>query len=272
MKSYFLLLCILSLSCLTHAQEPMKIKDWERPYFKESFYDPSIFLIVYGEFEVDFEIDGIGYQMKGIPEGIDLMQNGPDSHPEVLKDFLSGYLWEELQEKNIGLAELFEQSSQGFIIRGTAKDTNTLNYFRDIVGLSTYLLDKGGIGIYDPLMFRFWSKGEWKQKVVEGHEPKPREHVMILFSEEEGGTLWYHTRGMIKYGRPDLSVHGVKAEDEVAVQDLINRFIELQAFGGVIRDGQKIKMKTLPDGMWCENRGSFEDPDFNNKYVEIHWK
>ena len=94
---------------------------------------------------------------------------------------------------------------------------------------------------------------------------------MILFSEENG-SKWYHTRGLRKFGRPDLSIHDVPAKYEKQVTDLIERFIEFEGFGGIIPDGQKIKMKTLPEGMWCENKGDFEDPDFNNKHIEIYWR
>ena len=81
----------------------------------------------------------------------------------------------------------------------------------------------------------------------------------------------FHTRGMRKFGRPDLSVRGVNpAYQELAIE-LCNRFIELQAFGHVIPEGQKVRLKGLPDGMTCRHSGSFEDPDFNNTHVEIEW-
>ena len=45
-------------------------------------------------------------------------------------------------------------------------------------------------------------------------------------SEEPAGGRWYHSRGMLKFGRPDLSVHQVAAELESAAVDLSDRFIE----------------------------------------------
>jgi len=54
---------------------------------------------------------------------------------------------------------------------------------------------------------------------------------VILTSEEpDRPGLWYHTRGLRMFGRPDLSVRGVSPELEPAAQDLFNRFIEMQAF------------------------------------------
>jgi hypothetical protein len=92
---------------------------------------------------------------------------------------------------------------------------------------------------------------------------------VILVSEEPNGTEWVHTRGLRKFGRPDLSVHGVSLLNKPGVIDLCNRFIELQAFGGAILEGQEIRMQSLPPGMRCHRRGDVDDPDFNNVHVEI---
>jgi hypothetical protein len=75
---------------------------------------------------------------------------------------------------------------------------------------------------------------------------------------------------MRKFGRPDLSIHAVPPSHRDAVIDLCNRFIELQALGGLIPEGQVIKMDSLP-GMTCHHGGDLDDPDFNNVHVEVRW-
>ena len=100
---------------------------------------------------------------------------------------------------------------------------------------------------------------------------KRNSHVSILFSAEESGGLWFHTRGMRKFGRPDLSLHNVPDKYEKAAIELCNRFIELQAAGGRIPDGQEIQMPSLPGGLVCRHKGSLDDPDFNNVHVEIQF-
>ena len=84
-------------------------------------------------------------------------------------------------------------------------------------------------------------------------------------------TIWLHTRGLRKFGRPDISVRPVPLAYVEPVIGLLNRFIELQALGGLIADGQEIRMKDLPAGMICRHAGDLEDPDFNNVHVEIAW-
>ncbi len=92
---------------------------------------------------------------------------------------------------------------------------------------------------------------------------------MILVSEDTGGTEWIHTRGLRKSGRPDISVPKVPEVQKDAFIDLCNRFIELQAFGGIIPEGQEIRMRSLPAGLVCHHGGDLEDPDFNNVHVSI---
>jgi hypothetical protein len=76
---------------------------------------------------------------------------------------------------------------------------------------------------------------------------------------------------MRKFGRPDISVHGVVHKHADGVTLLIERFVEFQAFGGVIPEGETIRMQSLPPGGKCRHRGDLEDPDFNNVHVEIEW-
>jgi hypothetical protein len=63
----------------------------------------------------------------------------------------------------------------------------------------------------------------------------------------------------------------VPRTQQVAAIDLCNRFIQLQAQGALIAEGQEIRMDSLPAGLMCHHGGSVEDPDFNNVHVEIRW-
>ena len=146
-----------------------------------------------------------------------------------------------------------------------------LNCLRATPGLLTFLLNHGGIAVFDPWMFQWWGPEEWKERVFEPGGAVPRHHVIILTSEEPADPplTWFHTRGLRKFGRPDLSVHRVPQQYREAVIELCNRFIEFQAFGGVIGEGQQLRMRTLPKGMTCHLAGDLDDPEFNNVHGEI---
>ena len=168
------------------------------------------------------------------------------------------------------LAKRVSATEQCLVLRGVVPDPRTFDHFRDAVGLVTALLESSGIAVFDPHMFKWWSADEWRERAFEPAAPVPRHHVVILVSEApDGASRWYHTRGMLKFGRPDISVHGVTPELEPAVVDLCNRFIEMQALGGVVAEGQEVRMKALPPGWTYRHVDDLDDPDFNNWHVEI---
>ena len=248
------------------------IEDWERPYYEPGGGDAFLLYVVYGSVPQGFSLSGSKYRCDAIPEGIEISSYGPTSNPEVLDTFRSGYLWEQFQQTNSKLANEVAKQSECLIIQGTIADPPDLNYLRNVVGFITWCLDSGGVAVFDPQMFKWWTPEEWKEWMFEPAGAVPTHHLMILTSEDENGTEWFHTRGMRKFGRPDLSIHGVSAKLREAIIDLFNRFIEYQAFGGVIAEGQEIKVRSLPSGMTCTHQGDVDDPDFNNVHVEIKWK
>lgn len=252
---------------------PDQLPDWPRPHFKQPGGRPFLFFVVYGKFGSLPEMSASRYRSAGVPAGLDLSHYQAEQHRDVLANFREGYLWNDLRARNPELAARIVESKECLILRGEIEDCETLNYLRDSVGLLTFLLDNGGITVYDPMTFRWWEPEEWRNRIFHPAGPVPRHHVVILTSEESDPTLtWFHTRGMRKFGRPDLSIHRVRPEYNEAIIDLCNRFIELQAFGGIIEEGQPIRMKSLRRGMTCHHRGDLDDPDFNNVHVEIEWE
>jgi hypothetical protein len=247
------------------------LEDWPRPYIAAGGEKPFLFYVVFGCDTDELELSRSRHRCDAIPDDIEIHNYGPGVHPEVLDEFRQGYLWDELLRNDPVLAEAVAKQTRCTIVRGPVADDSTLNYFRNTIGLLTCLLDCGGVAIYDPQSLKWWSAETWRTAVFEPAAALPREHVVILVSDDAPGVQWLHTRGMRKFGRPDLSIHGVGADQLDAVLELLNRFIEFQAFGGVIPEGQEIRSKTLPSGMVCTHGGDLDDPDFNNVHVEIHW-
>lgn len=246
------------------------IVDWPRQHFTEPAGEPFLFYVAYGRLPQPLGLSASKYRCSGIPPRIDVMQYGPE-HADVVSSFRSDYLWEELKRRAPAFAASIAQQEHCVVIRGHLEDAGTLNDLRNVIGLLTCLLDSGCVALYDPQMFKWWSPDEWRRTVFDPGLAVPRAHVAILCSGEDGGTEWIHTRGMRKFGRPDLSVHRVPSTYRDAVIDLCNRFIELQAFGGTVAEGQTVRMQSLPPGITCHHCGSLDDPDFNNVHLEVEW-
>ncbi|HKV42059.1 MAG TPA: hypothetical protein VJX67_22835 [Blastocatellia bacterium] len=246
------------------------IPDWERPYFDPGGGNPFLYYTAFGNIP-EKSLPGQHYRCAGIPEGCDLRKYDRDRDPAVIEAFMDGYLWDWLRQERPSLARDVSAASMCLVLSGGPVDPRTLNYLRDAVGLLTFFLDNGATALYDPQMFQFWSPEGWRSRIFDPAGPVPRHHVVILLSDEPDGTLWVHTRGMRKFGRPDISVRSVDRERLDGAVDLCNRFIEYQAFGGRIPEGKEIMMASLPPGGRAYHAGDLEDPDFNNVHIEIVW-
>lgn len=256
-----------------HGFSMPEIATWEREHYLEGGGDPFLFYVVFGEVDTTVALSRSKYRCDGVPDGVDVMSYGPNQHPEVLDSFREGYLWDEFVRDESELSRTVAVCNHCTILRGTPTDASNLNYLRDSVGLITYFADNGGCVIYDPQMFRWWNPWEWKQHIFEPARPVPRKHTVILVSEEDNKTLkWFHTRGMRKFGRPDISVHDVSEDMAKGVIDLCNRLINYQAAGHVIPDGQEVRMASLPRGAVIRHAGDLDDPDFNNVHLEVEWR
>ena len=232
------------------------LPSWMRPRFQRGGGDAQLFYKIHGTFPASPSVSRTRHQCAGVPDGCDLQSYKRASTPDVftfgLHDDLIGRDFRATQPE---LAAQVERTDQCLILRGVVPDPETLDYFRDAIGLIEALLEAGGIAVFDPQRFKWWSADEWRTRAFEPMRPVPGDHVVILFSEEQDGSgRWYHTRGMRKFGRPDLSVHHVPSGLASAVEDLCNRFIKSQAFGEIIQEGEEIRMHGLPSGWRCRHR------------------
>lgn len=243
------------------------LNPWPRPRFEPGGGDAFLFFAVYGQFPAEIQVSGEAYRTAGVPEGLSLRKLNRAESPEF--PFTGGPIGELLQPKRPALFAEIQRVPECLVFQGTIADPPDLNYLRDSIGLLMYLLDHGGVGVMDPMQFRLHDAASWRSEVFDPDPPQLHQHAVILWSKEPGSTKWFHTRGLRKFGRPDLSMHRVPSEHEAAAIEMFNRFILLQAEGGRIREGAEIRMAGLPSGLTCHHRGSFDDPDFNNVHVEF---
>ena len=190
-----------------------------------------------------------------------------------MNGFLEGPVADRLEERSSELFAAVRSAPACIGVRGTIPDPTSLDYLRDVIGVLMYLLDSGGVVLLDLLTAEWRDRSGWRERIFEPHTAAPTRHVAILMTQEDepGQGRWFHTRGMRKFGRPDLSVRNVPPEHRGAVAGMLNQFITLQALGGIIPEGQEIRVADLPAGLTCHHAGDMDDPDFNNLHVEIRW-
>jgi hypothetical protein len=242
---------------------------WHRPHFQSPSGSPFLFYVLFGEIDLGASLSASTYNVNAVPDELNVMSYDLDRHADTIRSFQEGYLWDQLVATQPAFAQQIAAQTSCVILRGEFADTESLGCLRNTVGLITHFLDHGAVCVYDPQMFEWWTPENWRERIFKPSAPVPRHHTVILVSEDKNGTEWFHTRGMLKFGRPDLSIRQVSQDWRDGAIDLCNRFIEFQALGGVIDEAQEIRMRSVPTGLHGFHSGHLDDPDFNNTHVEI---
>ena len=119
--------------------------------------------------------------------------------------------------------------------------------------------------------YRHHDDDEWRDRYLVKDGAPLRNHVLILRDEDEAGRYWVHTRGLRKFGRPDISLRNVPESDMDRAGALCQRLVELEALGARFIDGQALEVDGIFGGLTAELGGGYDDPQFNNTYVEFNW-
>ena len=241
---------------------------WQRPLWQQGDYAPFVFLVIYGPVDISSPVDGKRYRTRGLPESVEAHAFPRAEHAAYLSEsFEEGHAWNYLLGTDPELADAASKAPGAIAFAGEVADSTSLLYLRDVIGMAAYLLDHGGVAVYDPFTFRWFRPDEWLERYFEPDAPDPREHVMILYSQEPDG-LWLHTRGLLVFGRPDISLRGVAAGDFNAAARMINELIDLQGAGTFLAEGQVVQDPTL-GAFIVRYEGDRDDPEFNNVHVEL---
>lgn len=236
------------------------MENWARPYLVKYEQKPRLYYAVLGDIAVD----------KTIQKFAGNLPNGVGFRSVDAEFFRKGQEQETLQQFIPELAQSVAEASSAVIVEGEVSYSNDLDYLRDVVDFLTFLCDVGGRVVYDPYMMSWFSKSDWCARADAGQLFNPFDHVRILASKTENGQFWYHSHGLLKFGRPDLSVHSVSPTEAPLIKIVMEKFIVFQSLGGVMEADRTIEIKGLAQKYSTSSvQGSPEDPNFNNYHIEI---
>ncbi|KGI79107.1 hypothetical protein [Oleiagrimonas soli] len=248
--------------------------DWPRPYWSANDEHAVLLFFIFGAFDKDLRIPAARHGSKGLPEGIELFRYPRETLEQWEGYPLHGALGEMLRQDHPTAFEAAQAAPEVLSVRGRLADASSLDYLRDTLGVIAGLMDIGGVAVADPQILSLFDGEGWRERfIVEGGAP-PRSHVLILCNPDTdagGDTAWVRTRGMRKFGRPDVSIRGVPGKQTDAAGELCLRLVEMQAMGAQFSDGQELEIDGLPTALKARRAGSLEDPHFNNTHVRFDW-
>ncbi len=243
---------------------------WMRPLFTPGGGDAFVFFVAFGADAAELAVSQTEHRVGEIPPGLELSVQGADA----VRAFLEPPLGDVLREEQPELVDLAIAVDSCIVIRGTVTDPPDLGYLRSCIGIATATLAAGAVAIYNLQSFGLFDAERWQRDVFGPDAPSPADFTVILSSDSEDGpdgVLWLHTRGMRLFGRPDLSVRGVPADQLDLAGRLIRVLIEQQVNGLVIEDGSTMDVGQPLGALSFRRRGHNDDPEFNNVHLEIDW-
>lgn len=271
--------------------EPLQLQSWPRNQIPQPrpagavTQSAQLYYAIFGRFAQPLELSAARYKFAGIPDGLKVSLLTGELKQDVLDDCHSiKPLRESFEQLAPELQREVDAAPECVLMIGEfdGDRLDNLDYMRDTMGFVSALFGNGGVALYDPMQFRWWCEMDWLRSVYEPAMPNPLDHVLILQSPDTVfDTNWLYTRGMRKYGRPDLSFHCVESDRLAAATALLEWLIEKMADGWLIdidAEGLEIRMpgaasanKLLPPVI-CRPGGSLDDPIFNNFHVDITLK
>lgn len=246
--------------------------DYERPYYEDINYHPLLFYVVFGVEDEELNVSKERHHVDEFPEGLDMIFYKKSEHGEYMDSMLGGTLGEILREDDPALYEAVRNVEGWAVIQGEVRQDADLNYMRNVIGFVQALVEKDGVGVLDLQTFTLYSAKEWTDNIF-SKEFDAYDHAVILASQMGDGSVWLHTRGMRKFGRPDMSMEDVPSEDVEHAVQIVNQMIHYGALGVFFSQPTKLHTHTgrtyIVKADFVED---FEDPDFNNSHYKILWK
>ena len=244
---------------------------YERPYYEDLNYRPLLFYVIFGVKDEELTISRERHQVDAFPDGLEFMMYDKSEHSEYMSSMLGDPLGEMLDETNHDLYETVQNTDRWAVIRGEVQQDEDLSYMRNVIGFVQALVETGAVGVLDFQTFSLYSAQEWMDNIFMP-EFHPYAHVVVLVSETEDGSLWVHTRGMRKFGRPDIGVEGVaKGELDNAVE-VVQQLLYYGALGAFF--SRPVKLHTNSEQTYIVRPDfveDFDNLDYNNSYYRILW-
>jgi hypothetical protein len=165
-------------------------------------------------------------------------------------------------------------------VRGEFRDQPSLAYLRDTVGVVSAVMEASdAVAVLDAYALTWWRPADWRRRFVDESAFRVADHVFVAVSDDPRHRpgLWTYTRGMKKFGRPELQVKhlpGPYDEANPAIRnsgELLSGLANYLAGGAVIEDGRAMRLESYDSTIVFFETGddSSTEKHFNNAALEV---
>lgn len=244
----------------------------ERPYYRESDCRPLLYYAVFGVSDEELKVSREAHHVDEFPEGLNFVICDRNSNGDYMQSLLGGSLGRILDRQRHELYSQVRDMERWAVISGGVRQDDTLRYMQNVIGFIQALLETGAAGVLDLQTFSLYSSREWTDTFFE-QEFNPCRHAVILSSADADGGFWLHTRGMRKFGRPDISMENVPEGEIGAAASVINQMIYYGSLGAFFDRETKLHVQSGHAYLVKPQLvNDYENPDFNNAYYRLMWQ
>lgn len=243
----------------------------DRPHYQDTGRRPFLFYAAIGGTAEELEVSRSRHHVEGMPDGLGLSCLRRPEHSVQMDELLGGHLGKILDRENRELYEKAKAAQSWLVVYGEVEQDSTLDYLRNAIGFTQAAVETGAVAVLDVQTLELYSVEEWEKKIF-SFQFHPYCHVAALISPREDGSLWLHTRGMRKFGRPDIGMEGVPQAELDRAKAVVDQMIYYGAQGAVFPRPAKLHTAlgetcVIHPGL----QGDLEDPDYNNEHYQLVW-
>jgi hypothetical protein len=241
------------------------VPDWPRPHYQPSPSKASLFYLVFGEPPAHLNVKRARHHVDELPVQLTVSIHGRGDDAAWFDGWFSPPVGLEIPQVFGGDAGRVYRAARVAAVRAEFADPGSLAYLRNTVGVVSAIAEEGAVAVFDVAALTWWRPDEWRRRFVERSEFSIGDHIFTAVAEDPGGATRLQTRGMGKFGRPELLVRhlpGPRDPDSPAVRgaaEVVDGLANYLARGGVIVDGQTMRLDrydaTLAFFATAEKRG-----------------
>jgi hypothetical protein len=225
----------------------VSIPDWPRPHHKPSASKASLFYLVFGEPPAHLNVKRAIHHVDELPPQLQVSIHGRGDDAAWFDGWLSAPVGAEIPLVFGDDAQQVYRADKVAAVRAEFNDPASLAYLRNTVGVVGAIAEAGAVAIFDVAALTWWRPAEWRRRFVERSAFHIGDHIFTAVAQEPGG-LSMQTRGMGKFGRPELLVRhlpGPRDLDGPVVRDaasVLDGLANYLARGGVVDPGQTMHL------------------------------
>ncbi|MCO4771610.1 MAG: hypothetical protein KDA24_16375 [Deltaproteobacteria bacterium] len=224
---------------------------WPRPHWVAGGGAANVTLFVFSQVGVDgstlpLKTRAHGVPAGGLPEGVDVQTVARVDAPDWVNGFFSPALM-ALAERDLGWkgAPPVEPTAV-HVVKVESDDPSDLRHIQGAWALARAFVDTGGFALLDAHAHAWLAPQQLADRPFDG-PMRMQDEVSIVFETEPSHDYGHllHTRGLLKFGRPDLIVHGIPPKHGVRIADIVNQLAERLALGARLDPGDTIDLEGL---------------------------